>query len=415
MHKPMHRGRLGSSVSRVLCPAASLSVTFCCRVLMLPVAAQRLCETFLVHGLTVALVFKCDEWSYLPRDLECVEILSGVGSVAGAASEHGLRAAAYDKGRIPGLTESAEDITTPQGFRAAIALVMRLVCHGLLWLAPPCSSWTFLNSSRCRRSAENGYRGDCTYGPVATGNCTAEASVFLCLLAVSRQAKVGLENPIGSEFFKFGPIMDMEKALGMISATTYRCAFSVAPFGKRYNKAYSILACGCWVRGLVAVCRCPERKHIPLVDTKVGSDGRIRTTGIKRRLTESAAYPIAMGHRIVEAACPGHAAPVQCPVPGPKSGTKKRTSKKKEGALTVVKSKIATIAKSQRQRPNSGRPAADATNAANNTTRSWLTPSALAPPAASEAPRSRAWCSPAASSTSTVSSRRPAWAQPRSE
>ena len=203
--------------------------------------------------------------------------------------------------------------------------------------------------------------------------------------------------------------------MGMISATTYRCAFSVAPFGKRYNKAYNILACGCWARGLVAVCRCPERKHVSLVETKVGSDGRTRATGIKPRLTESAAYPIAMGQRIVEAACPGQPAPVQCPAPGPKSGTKKRTGKKKEGALTVVKSKIATAAKSQSQRPTSGRPAADATNAANQTARSWLIPSAIAPAAASEAPRPRAWCTPAASSTSTVSSRRPTWAQPRSE
>ena len=124
---------------------------------MLPPAAWKLCQTLLVHGLTVVAVLNSHEWMQLPRDLDCVEIFAGVGSIAAAAAEKGLRAAAYDKGRIPGATEETEDILTLQGFRGAIALVLRLVSHGLLWLASDCSSWGFLNPTHFESPTQKGH------------------------------------------------------------------------------------------------------------------------------------------------------------------------------------------------------------------------------------------------------------------
>ena len=87
---------------------------------MLPLAAWKRCQTFLVHGLTVAAVLNSHEWMRLPRDLDCVEIVAGVGYVAAAAAEKGVCAATYKKGRIPGATDKTEDITTLQGFRGAL-------------------------------------------------------------------------------------------------------------------------------------------------------------------------------------------------------------------------------------------------------------------------------------------------------
>ena len=111
---------------------------------------------------------------------------------------------------------------------------MRLASHGLLWLAPDCSSWGFMNCSRCLRSEANGYVGDVTYSKVIAGNTMAESTVFLILLAAAREVKAALENPAGSHFFKYGPVVDMAHSLNMVIGYTYRCAFSVAPFGKRY-------------------------------------------------------------------------------------------------------------------------------------------------------------------------------------
>ena len=87
---------------------------------MLPPAAWKLCQPSLVHGLTVAAVLSSDEWMHLPRYLGCVEIFAGVESIAAAAAEKGMRSATYDKGRIPGVTEQTEDITTLQGFRGPL-------------------------------------------------------------------------------------------------------------------------------------------------------------------------------------------------------------------------------------------------------------------------------------------------------
>ena len=94
---------------------------------MLPLVAWKLCQTFLVQGLIVVAALSSDAWTHLPRDLDCVDICVGVGSIAAAVAEKGLRSATYDILRIPGITKQPEDITTLQRFRGAIALVLRLV------------------------------------------------------------------------------------------------------------------------------------------------------------------------------------------------------------------------------------------------------------------------------------------------
>ena len=370
---------------------------------MLPPAAWKLCQSFLVHGLTVAAVLNSHEWMHLPRDLDCVEIFAGVGSIAAAAAEKGLRAAAYDKGRIPGVTEETEDILTLQGFRGAIALVMRLVSHGLLWLAPDCSSWGFLNCARCQRSEANGYMGDVTYSKVIAGNSMAESSVFLILLAAARGVKAALENPVGSHFFKYGPVMDMAHSLNMVSAYTHRCAFSVAPFGQRYKKKYKFLATSSWIRGVFAACRCPGNVHLKLSSNKVGKEGRMQTNGIKARLKESGAYPIALGQRVVECACPGQA-DMRMPWPSLKARalaqlrTLGRTSYRKRLGRTLKR-----VRKSYRKTRTSA-VSSVARDESMTAARSWTTPTPSASSSTRIAPppltKARAWCTPSASSAS---------------
>ena len=162
-----------------------------------------LCATLTIFGMSVEDVLRNTEWSNSPRNLECVEIFAGVGSVAAAASDLNLRAATYDRNRIPGSTEATEDITTQQGFRTAVSLVMRLVPAGLLWLAPVCSSWGYMNASRCKREASNGYEGDPSYAKVAAGNAMAKATVFLMLLAARRDVRAAMEDPVRSTMLRY--------------------------------------------------------------------------------------------------------------------------------------------------------------------------------------------------------------------
>ena len=297
-----------------LSPSVLHPVSLVHRAMLLPPVAVGLCATLMIFGMTVEDVLCNTEWSNSLRNLECVEIFAGVGSVAAAALELKLRAATYDKNRIPGSTEATEDITTQQGFRTAVSLVMRLVPAGLLWLAPDCSSWGYMNASQCKRKASNGYEGDPLYTKVVAGNAMVKATVFLMLLAACRDVRAAMENPLHSTMFRYPLVGQVETALAMTSAIAYRCAYSSEPFGKRYLKGYRFLAIGKWIRGVAARCQCPDGAHTPLVTKKIGSDGKVKHSGIAKRLKESGAYPLALGRRIVACATPGQPLqPSDCP------------------------------------------------------------------------------------------------------
>jgi hypothetical protein len=51
----------------------------------------------------------------LERDLDVVELWSGVGSIYKAAMRQNLRAKPFDILREPGITDRTEDITSPTG------------------------------------------------------------------------------------------------------------------------------------------------------------------------------------------------------------------------------------------------------------------------------------------------------------
>ena len=124
-----------------------------------------------LFGFTALSLLADPRFASSPRDLDIVELFSGVGSIAQAAQRLGFAAQAFDKGRCPPnsnspLSPACEDLTVPAGFFNAAALVVRLRVGGLLWMAPVCASWVFYNVSRTKRSASNQHP-----------NCT-QASLF---------------------------------------------------------------------------------------------------------------------------------------------------------------------------------------------------------------------------------------------
>ena len=394
----------------------------------LPPAAQVLCQVLVLHGLCVEQVLRAREWADVPRNLDCLEVFAGVGSVAAAAAELGLRSATYDKYRIPGSTETTEDLSTEAGLRTAIGLVMRLAPSALLWLAPVCSSWGFMNSSRCKRDAANGFEGDTTYPPVVEGNALAAATVFLMLLAAARGVRVAMENPVGSIIFRYPLVERLEAALGLTSSFADRCAYSSAPYGKRYLKRYRFMATGTWIRGVAAVCKCPKGIHLPLVRRTKAADGSIKTTGIQARLRESGSYPLPLGRQIVQCASPGRPlqqseswdiAPSSALRPASKTVRKKATKNatgKKQSTRKVINKKTQAAAElSSTKGPAWLQPMATASHVPASHARS---------PASRTAPSSLAttrpaWCTPLATATSTpskqTSSVRPAWLTPSVE
>ena len=174
---------------------------------------------------------------------------------------------------------------------------------GLLWLAPICSSWVWLNVSMTKRSAENAYHGDPTCKPVQEGNLIATICAFLLELAIARMVQAALENPPRSYIWRFPPLASSLESLGMDlhAAICHRCAYEDA--GKdsklRLGKMYKVVATGDWIKGARRKCQCPGRVHMLLTKTWLKS-GRKRCAGRRALLAQSAAYPRGFGKVIIQ-------------------------------------------------------------------------------------------------------------------
>lgn len=317
-----------------------------------------------LFGLTVATLLACAHLSGAPRDLDAVEIFSGVGSIAAAAQSQGFAARPFDKYRVMGCTdvdgETSEDMTVKSGFMNAVELVFRLRLGGLLWLAPVCASWIGLNISRTRRSAANMYHGDTTYPKVAQGNVMATACAMLMELAHSRGVELVLENPPCSSIFNFPPIARVLQMLSPESCVTHRCAFDRgSPDGKKLWKKYKFVGSRQWIQHVARPCTCKSKKHIHLTKKWTDSRGKVRFQGRASLLRRSAAYPKALGVQVVKAWCAG-----------------------REAAATPFAARRPT------KRPSE--PSAQSQPAVAPKRHTWLQPSVSSRPKSS----SQAWCQP---------------------
>ena len=243
------------------------------------------------------------------RDLQVVELWSGVGSIVAAAEKHNYNTAAFDLNRVPGVTDvpgsHCEDITTSEGFKKAISLVLRLGPGALLALGPDCSSFTFPNSSRHKRHW--GVTGDLLYGPVNVGNLMAVIALFLCQLALARGVHFALENPPDSHIFRFfesvcPDFMNMQmpdrieesRCQGLHAQSVTRCPYDDSPEPK-LAKYYKWLATWPGIKALNARCKCTGGVHRRL--GKTTPDGV--WTGNPQLLAESAAYPKRLGEALL--------------------------------------------------------------------------------------------------------------------
>ena len=127
------------------------------------------------------------------RNIDVVELWSGCQSICNAARLGGYVARRFDKHRSPGVTdvpgEHNEDITTKPGLNKALGLVLGLRENGLLWMAPVCSSFCWLNLSNKQRSKENKYRGDTTSAVAKEGNKMALSAMLLAEVALEESQR----------------------------------------------------------------------------------------------------------------------------------------------------------------------------------------------------------------------------------
>lgn len=252
-----------------------------------------------VFGLTLVMAL---EMCPVHRPLSVVELWCGVASIAGAAQKAGQASVAMDKNRVPGVTNTdgpdSENILSKHGFMRALQAVLEIKEGGLLWMAPVCSSWVFMNSANCRRTVKNP-AGRAGYEPVKQGNHMASIAAFLYAVAMLRKVRPVIEQPAGSIMFRFKPIETVFNAFGHCVATCARCAFQIeAPFGARFLKRYKF-AGESWVQSLRQKCECPNGDHKALVKVDEKSS-KTTVSGDQALLKESQSYPPLMGKWVVD-------------------------------------------------------------------------------------------------------------------
>ncbi len=260
--------------------------------------------TLVIFGISVHDVLQ-DSQTDAPRDQDVLDLFCGAAAIHRAAVGLGLASTAFDKSRVPGVTDApwagcSEDLSSENGFKKALQLVKRLRPGGLLVMGPPCSSFVVLDAVRCRRNAQNNYRGDSSYRPVQLGNLLATVAVFLMTVACMRDVEVVFENPPSSVIWKFPVVKQVLDFFVQRSTCTPRCAWSTEPWGKRMLKRYKFACTGTWISHIRRQCRCPGRQHLQLTQ-RVWSKGRCSFSGKGLQLKKSAAYPDALGRGIVNA------------------------------------------------------------------------------------------------------------------
>jgi hypothetical protein len=89
------------------------------------------------------------------------------------------------------------DLTTPLGFLHALGLCLRLKPGGLLWAAPPCSTFVWMNRGTSQRNKDRA-EGNESVPSVAASNIIVARLMLLIALVVTKGCNWVLEQPTSS-------------------------------------------------------------------------------------------------------------------------------------------------------------------------------------------------------------------------
>ena len=262
-------------------------------------AGARLCSIVVFGIHTIQSVISDPVLQSLPRDLDLVELWSGVGSFVAAGLALECAAAAFYLRWNPGVTDAdgpgSEVLSTQAGFINACRLIMRVRPRGLVHQAPECSSFVFAPVSVTGRSKEN-FAGDPNSSCAQVGNQKAMIAMFLFCLAATRGCHCLMENPAGSMIFSFLDPFLRPLMRHLVVSCCDRCAYQEdAPRESVYKKHYKWLCSGTWIRKAMRQCSCGNKRHEPLMI----EDSAGHKNGRSQHLKNSAAYPKGLGMQIV--------------------------------------------------------------------------------------------------------------------
>ena len=117
----------------------------------------------------------------------------------------------------------------------------------------------------------------------------AQAAVFLVLLAVSRDVRATLENPLGNHCCIPHPVTELMIALGMVCvcAMAPRSAYSTAPQRAALQEGREVRGDRHGIQRRAAKCKRPGEFLLALTVTRWGRGGKVSITGIRHRCREA--------------------------------------------------------------------------------------------------------------------------------
>lgn len=221
--------------------------------------------------------------------LQYIEFFCGQGNLSKQALRKGWQGVSLDQE-----VNQSHDLLEPHGLELWLLAVTATIAGALVWMAPPCSSFVILCKAQSQRYPENNYMGDTSKLFVLQGNCLAELSSMLLLLAWLLRCRDGLEQPSSSVFPELPSCQAVLRFIGSSRTTTYHYLF-----GGPTLKPLQLWSSRKFMKKL-------HRERPPLVNLEAedslarrGEDGRY--SGCKERLVESQVYSPMFGQAIVEA------------------------------------------------------------------------------------------------------------------
>ena len=134
----------------------------------------------------------------------------------------GLRACSFDKYTVRG----SVDLLTDDGFAIALMCVLCLVPgSGLLWMAPVCSSWVYLNRATSQRSPLGIY-GNTKLGYVRDANLMVSRCALLIWIARTRGLHWVLEQPSSSIMLYHPRLQELARSLRVLKVRVCLGAFN---------------------------------------------------------------------------------------------------------------------------------------------------------------------------------------------
>ena len=139
-----------------------------------------------------------------------VEFFAGEQSIT-----KGLRLVGYKGDPVDVRLNSSHDLLTPCGFLVAITMIYSVCRGGLVWIAPPCSTWVWMSRSSTGRSDKShGPLGDPDNENVQRQNVLVARMCYLLALCWARGVYFIIEQPSSSVMMKHPRLVKFFKRLG---------------------------------------------------------------------------------------------------------------------------------------------------------------------------------------------------------